>query len=327
MSEMFSPTVPAEVEARAGAPDTDKPKWLAERLGGVTATEVRDLMVKGAPFRLSLLEEKRSGVSKNLCDNKYLAWGRKREDVNAQWLLHRFGLAWEHRVFHGADEPRFLASPDGLGVDAKGLLVGYEHKTSSYDIAPGSEHFEKVGYALQVQWCMYVLGAQRWLYVWEQHDGNWLDRGGEFPEPEPWDLEPSFAWIDRDEKVIAQLVKAATAFLGDLEEDELTEALSPLGPAVAEYLRLEAQIAPVQERMAELKGQVAAAVKSRGALAVDLPEGRIVKSVPKPAVKFQQKLFEKDHPVLYKKYRQPGKASAPSVKISPLKLEKGDGDE
>ena len=41
----FVPPAVADLMSRAGASDQDRPAWLAERRGGVTATEIRDLAI------------------------------------------------------------------------------------------------------------------------------------------------------------------------------------------------------------------------------------------------------------------------------------------
>jgi hypothetical protein len=222
-----------DLEARAGASDQDRELWLAERLTGVTATEVRDLMIKGASFRRELLAEKAVAAvfkdGKTTSDsakfkrgrafiaNQYTAWGKKREPVIAEWVQTRFAIAPESRVFHAADDSRKLASPDGVGVAFDGTLVVSEIKTSKHDIAPGTDHFDSTGYLLQMTWAMRVTGARRCLYVWEQHDDDWRDVGGDYLEPSPLG-EPLYQWFAYDEVIAAKLEKVAVGFLAELDE-------------------------------------------------------------------------------------------------------------
>ena len=66
-----------DLMARAGASDTDREAWLAERAQGVTATEIRDLAKCGAGFRLDLIAQKR-GAPSTFTGNQYTAWRSRR---------------------------------------------------------------------------------------------------------------------------------------------------------------------------------------------------------------------------------------------------------
>jgi hypothetical protein len=206
------------LELRAGASDQDVAAWLAERATGVTATEVRDLYLGGEAVKLRLINQKLGRVDAFSGQNKYTAWGKKREPVIASWVQQRFGIAPESRVIKASDHPQKLASPDGVGIDFADHLVVSEIKTSKDDIAPGTEHFEKKGYLAQMVWVMRVTGARRCLYVWEQHDSDWQDRGGQFEEPAPLNPEPTYQWFDYDEKLAATLEAIAIDFLDALEQ-------------------------------------------------------------------------------------------------------------
>ena len=73
-----------ELEARAGASDQDREQWLAERRRGVTATELRDIML--ASNRdvaiADLVKKKREGD--RFTGNAYTDWGNDREPVIAE---------------------------------------------------------------------------------------------------------------------------------------------------------------------------------------------------------------------------------------------------
>jgi hypothetical protein len=122
-------------------------------------------------------------------------------------------------VFRATDNRRFLASPDGLGVDFDDQLVLSEIKTSKDDIAPGTEHFVSKGYRAQMVWQMRVMGARRCVYAWEQHDSDWQDRGGSYLEPAPLYEEPLYAWVEYDEKLAAELEAIALDFLAALDSE------------------------------------------------------------------------------------------------------------
>jgi hypothetical protein len=100
-------------------------------------------------------------------------------------------------LFHAAGQTEHLATPDGLAVAASGALELAEIKTtkSAWRSIPRS-------YLRQVWWQQYVLGAERTLLVWEQHD-NFV----------PMHPEPKWRWIDRDENEIHLLVSLADQVL------------------------------------------------------------------------------------------------------------------
>jgi len=241
----------AELETRAGASDQDRPAWLAERRRGVTATEIRDLVLKGPGYRADLIKEKVAAAQfvnaqttddtaefkpgKGFVANRYTAWGNTREPIIAEWVERRFTIRNESRVFHAVDNPRFLASPDGVGVGFDDELVVAEIKTSKDDIAPSAPAFKAKGYNIQMLWVMRVTGARRCRYVWEQHDSDWQDRGGQFEEPAPLYAEPLTEWFDYDETAGALLEEVAVDFLAELDK-ALRDAADGTEAGVDEYL-------------------------------------------------------------------------------------------
>lgn len=188
-----------ELELRAGPADTDREAWLNFRLGGVTATEVRDLALKGVSFKADLLSSKRAKRPfEDLSHIPAVAHGKAREVV-LEAFAKGFGIGPERRVFQGVN-PRHLASPDGLGLDFDDELIGFEGKTSKHPISYAAE----AGYFDQIQWCMHVTGAAKWALVWEQHD----------------DFVPlpiTYEWVERDDERISELVRIADDFLSELD--------------------------------------------------------------------------------------------------------------
>lgn len=196
------------LEALAGASDEDRPAWLGERREGVTATEVRDLMIHKVAKR-TLIDRKLGRKPESDWTGPYAMWGREREPLIAAEAERRWNIRPERRLFHAADEPRFMCSPDGVGVNFDEEVQGGEYKTSEEDLSPWGERFKKLGYDLQCQWCMRVTGARRWLFMWEERFGQ----PGDF-----WAGERHFHWIERDEAVIEQMERVARGFLRDLDE-------------------------------------------------------------------------------------------------------------
>lgn len=236
MSNVTTHPLLADLEARAGASDKNREEWLGERLDGVTATEVRELYLQGAGFRANLLREKVQRIIQPELHNKYIAWGNLREPVIAEWAT-RFGLIPESRIFRSAKNRRYLASPDGVGIDFEGRLMISEIKTGKDDLAPGTPAFERKGYLLQMVWGMHVTGAQRCLYVWEQHDSDWQDRGGEQPEPRPLNAHPGQEWIEYSDYVglALELESIAVDFLADLDS-ALRDVADGVGPQIDDEL-------------------------------------------------------------------------------------------
>lgn len=192
--------------ARAGASDTDRELWLAERAQGITATEIRDL-VTGKKRQQDLIDLKLGRKTDTFTGNEYTEWGKNREPVIAEGV-RGFGIEPESRVFHGEMDSRHLASPDGVGVDFDGALVLSEIKTAGRDIRPGTDAYDATGYAIQMQWCMWVTGAARCRYVTEQR----IRVAGGFA---PGAL--SSDWVERDDALIAELVTVADVFLAELD--------------------------------------------------------------------------------------------------------------
>jgi hypothetical protein len=211
-----------ELFARAGASDKDRLRWLAERAGGVTATEIRDLYMRY--ITVSALIKKKLGPPEPPLTTQWIMWGNTREPILADVVNRVYGIHDESRVFHSATNPRHLASPDGVGV-VDGELVVSEIKTSKDDIRLGTKAFDKKGYAIQMTWVMFVTGAHRCLYVAEQHDSDWQDRGGPNLEPEPLGLVPTMEWFEYDEKLAKELEVIATGFLVALDAAKAGEVL------------------------------------------------------------------------------------------------------
>jgi len=198
------------LEKYAGASDRDRRAWLAERDRGITATQVRDLRL-GKISTPRLISLKLGWEVDTFTGNAFTDWGNQREIVIAARLRDVLNMRHETRVFHAPDEPRFLASPDAMGVDFDEALRIAEIKTAGEeDIGPGSELFAQYGYDAQVQWQMRVTGADWCLFAWEQRLVGPL--GGFVPGRLQWE------WVQRDEVMIAELEELARNFLAALDE-------------------------------------------------------------------------------------------------------------
>lgn len=185
-----------EVAARIVADSRDRVAWVRARSRGITATDVATLTSERAIARAADAKLLGSGFS----GNAYTAHGRAREPEIAAWVAATHGIQPSSALFHAVVEKRHLATPDGIGVDAAGRISLAEIKTTNkaWRSIPRS-------YLRQVWWQQHVLGAERTLVAWEQHDGF-----------VPVGDEPRCAWVDRDEAEISKLVRLATALIDEL---------------------------------------------------------------------------------------------------------------
>ena len=174
------------------AHSTDRVAWLRARSTGVTATDVARLSSIRSLEAVAL--DKIYGSS--FGGNAYTDHGNDREPEIARWVLANHGIAPSAALYHSAYEKAHLATPDGV-AEIGGTVVLAEIKTTSsgWKSIPRS-------YLRQVWWQQYVLGAERTLFVWEQH----LD----FVPIAP---EPRWQWIERDDNQIHVLVGLANQLL------------------------------------------------------------------------------------------------------------------
>lgn len=174
---------------------TDEAAWLRARSRGITATDVAKLNSVNAIPNAAL--DKLRGSS--FTGNAFTEHGKTREPVIAAWVKKHHKIEPSSALFHAVDDNRHLATPDGVGVIDNTLVLA-EIKTSG-------KPFEGVpaGYLRQVYWQQYVLGAERTLFVWEQHK-----------DFVPVSTEPKWLWIERDERAIKDLVFLANGLIGEL---------------------------------------------------------------------------------------------------------------
>jgi hypothetical protein len=174
------------------AHSTDRVAWLRARSRGVTATDVARLSSLRAVQAVALEKLHGNGFG----GNAYTDHGTAREPEIARWVRANHGIEPSAALFHAADDKSHLATPDGVAL-INGTLVLAEIKTTSsgWKTIPRS-------YLRQVWWQQYVLGAERTLFVWEQHT-----------DFVPNDPEPQVRWIDRDDNEIHVLVGLANKLL------------------------------------------------------------------------------------------------------------------
>lgn len=247
----FAPPALADLMSRAGASDQDRPAWLAERRGGITATEVRDLAT-GKKRQGELVDLKLGLKEDSFRGNAYTEWGKLREPYLAA-IAERRGIAAESRVFHAASDSRWLASPDGVGADFDGGLLVGEYKTSGHDLTPGSPSFERTGYFEQMQWAMHVTGARRCLFIWEERLGTLetgFEAGRQFEH-----------WIEYHESAAKHLVTVARRFLTALDKKradvDAGKVTAPVIDPVLDVLALDVLAGRAEEAAGKRKKETA----------------------------------------------------------------------
>lgn len=186
-----APTVPFRERMVADA--TDRVSWLRARSRGVTATDVARLTGEKAVRAVAM--EKLLGS--RFSGNAFTQHGRVREPEIGRWVArHHEGMRGNTALFHADGQPAHLATPDGIR-ERDGALELCEIKTTRSAWRSIPRH-----YLRQVWWQQYVLGAERTLVVWEQHD-DFVPVSG----------VPETRWVDRDENEIHRLVQLADLLL------------------------------------------------------------------------------------------------------------------
>ena len=202
-----------ELEARILADSRDRVQWLRARARGITATDVANLTSEKSIIRVA--DQKLMGS--RFSGNSYTDHGRRREPEIAAWVAATHGIQPSSALFHAVVEKRHLATPDGVGVDSHGRVSLAEIKTTN-------KPFRSVPrtYLRQVWWQQHVTGAERTLFVWEEHR-----------DFQPVHDEPKSMWIDRDDREIAQLVRLATGLIDELYHRTTGNARPVPAPAEA----------------------------------------------------------------------------------------------
>jgi hypothetical protein len=183
---------PSHHTDRIVADATDRVAWLKARARGVTAT---DMARMSGPKALRMLALEKL-LGSRFSGNAYTAHGLAREPEIAHWARRVYGMQPSSALFHADGRPEHLATPDGLRERGPALEL-CEIKTTNSAWKSIPRH-----YLRQVWWQQYVLGAERTLVVWEQHDAF-----------VPVGTEPEVRWVDRDENEIHRLVVLADELL------------------------------------------------------------------------------------------------------------------
>lgn len=172
-------------------------EWLRARSRGITATDVAGLSGENSIKRAA---DAKLGGGPRFGGNAFTDHGRRREPEIAAWVAATHGILPSSALFRAEVEHRHLATPDGVCVDADGRVTLAEIKTTnkSWRSIPRT-------YLRQIWWQQHVLGAERTLFVWEEHEAF-----------NPIHDEPKSVWIERDDREINGLVGLATRLIDEL---------------------------------------------------------------------------------------------------------------
>jgi len=176
-------------------PSREREKWLEVRQTGVTATAVAKA-VTPAGFQEVIDQIRRPG---EIPDIDYMRFGREQEGPIIEMLQTVVDIEpndW--LIARDAGEKKWMmATPDGLSKDHQVIA---EVKTTGRDWGtwakvPGNYH-------RQVQWQLFVTGAQSCVFAWMLR----VSKGGQMVPGWPG---PKFVEVERDEALIERLEETA----------------------------------------------------------------------------------------------------------------------
>jgi hypothetical protein len=180
-------------ESRIVASSEDRDAWLTARNTGVTASNAAKLVSEQ-----SLDSIIKSKFYDGFTGNAATDWGLEREPFLLDWA----GFPQNKFLISSEEEPRFMATPDGIRLDAEGNIELCQVKTTGKPMPKIPAHYYR-----QIQWEMFVMGAVRCYFVVEVHE-----------DFVPVSLEPQLEIFERDEEAIASLKPLAYALLGRLDD-------------------------------------------------------------------------------------------------------------
>jgi hypothetical protein len=178
----------------------DKEGWLGARRLGVTATQVAKASTpSGFKDAVIDLTEPRTVI-----DNPYMEFGREQETDISLWIKSGFGIFPNEWVIAkdsspGEAEPLLLATPDGLSLDHSSIA---EIKTTGKD---WGENAIPIQYRRQVQWQLFVTGAEVCLFAWllrAEVDGRMVPA---WWEPKVTEIKPDLGMIEELSEVASRL--------------------------------------------------------------------------------------------------------------------------
>lgn len=279
---------------------TTREAWLEQRKHFLTATDIVALY-NGGPKAWERVAESKLEVPEEF-DNKYLRWGREREPIIADYVRTFIdsSLVPNRKLFMSTRYPRIAATPDMVSEDILGDVFSAELKTTKTDLSS-----IPLGYQVQMEVQMLVLGTDRCVFVWEQHE--------DFVP-----MQPKHQFYESDPVKRKKILEIVDRFYGEGEKSDSEDALEELLKRHAEIVHrenlLKAEKEQIRLEMLKITGDKDFQFSS--------PQGKITYFSKAPSTTFDAKTFAKDHPDLHSQYLKQGAPGARSLRITLPKEEK-----
>lgn len=177
--------------------------WLRWRVGGLGASDSLALVGEKAEWgtRTELLLRK-LGLIPEKSINFAMRTGTRLEPTVRMWVQDAKGINFPPVCLSCPDDPRFLASLDGLSDCGTVLEIKcpnkFAHDSALNGLIP--RHYKP-----QLMWQMMVTGAERLIYA--SHNSASFE----------WDRHLAFVEVRRDEVLIARLRQLGRTFLRELD--------------------------------------------------------------------------------------------------------------
>lgn len=184
------------------AKDIDQAWWLEARRMGVTATQVSRAASGDGGFEQAVADYREDWVEP---DNPFMKFGRDMEPIIALQIKKSHGVMPNDWLISSAVSDHYLATPDGLSLDHR--LIS-EIKTTGKDWGDGKIPIQ---YRRQVQWQLFVTGAEQCVFAWMQREGE----PGSFA---PAWFDAKVIMIDRDDDMIRKLMDTADRLWGRVQD-------------------------------------------------------------------------------------------------------------
>ncbi|WP_288833740.1 YqaJ viral recombinase family protein [uncultured Corynebacterium sp.] len=288
------------------AKSSSREEWLDNRLECLTGTDIAALMTGGAKTWERVRASKQGYVSG--FDNRYMAWGREREPVIAQYVTTFVDSRLEpNDQFLINDELGIGCTPDMIGgvhPEGDGLvadIVG-EIKTSKHPIPDLTSDKAWMKYRVQTQVELMVTGADMLVFAWEQHSDEW-------PQPTPHDIETTTVKWDRE--LQARIMETVERFnAGEQPPDFEVQRI------LFEMRSLNQQFEKLKARDRELRDELQSHLQVGDKLS---HEGvSVAYYEPSQRSRFDSKAFAKAHPDLAEQYTTIT-AGKPTLRVTFLK--------
>ena len=187
--------IPISVEQFIANKALSQSDWLAARERKITAT-----LIAKASTRSGFDEALQTLITPPppIEDNAYMEFGRRMEPEISLWIKEHHGIMPNEWLIAHREIPNYVATPDGISFWEPMIS---EVKTTGKDW--GDWKHVPIQYRRQVQWQLYVTGAEQCVFAWllrAEQDGRMV----------PAWIEPKSIIVDRDEKHIAELQVTAS---------------------------------------------------------------------------------------------------------------------